>query len=455
MFRLINLVVLFCILSFIYCLVNIGEIQLYTISLLPFTFFLFTISLSKLYKSYSNSFVFKIFIFQVIIRYCILPALISTDQAFILKYDLFYLNIAILVMILELLFVLLVFTFFSKKHRYSYMNQSRNVIPIYNGIVLPSILILLLYYVYVTGTFDKINLIWNLDDYVSKYVTGDEELGDLGFGVISFNLLKSLIALYFISIIYRMNGIKSSLKKWLYFLVIITAGIFIIGTSRFSLLLFILPLLVLISYLLNNTDYRILFRLTSVLVGLALIVTTIAKFTRNGNIVSTDSVFSAESINAYFAGMGNIAIGLKAYEKNRISESFLYLFNDTFQNVPILSNITSDYYKTTLRFNEEIYGHSLYADQIVPLSISGLFHFSFVGMIFYSSFFISIALLMERISYKTDFIAYKYLFIYLSINISLVYMLNLGSFYGSIIGSFIFLFLPFLFMKNSQKLRFK
>lgn len=453
MLYLINLVIISCVLSFGYCLIHISEINLYTTPLLPFTFLFLTIFFNKIYKSYNSSFVFKLFIFQATIRYCIFPVIVSTDQNFISNYSLFYLNVAIFVMILELVFVFVVFVFFSKKQKNSFLNKKSSVIPLRGSFFLLIFLAILFYYAYSSGAFSQISLIWNLSDYVEDYITNNTEVNSSGFGLVFFNLFKSLLALLFISFVYGFNKTKDSVKKWLYLLIILTSGAFIIGTSRFSFILFMLPLLFLISYILNKKEYEKIFKITSILLVVALVITTIAKFTRYENTVSAENFLSASSINAYFAGIGNIAIGLNAYEKVDFSKSLFFLINDTFQNVPLLSKITLEQYKTTLRFNEEIYGHTLYADQIVPLSISGLFHFGFIGMIFYSSFFISIALLFERLSYKSNFIAYKYLFIYLSVNTSLVYMLNIGSFYSSMAGAFIFLLLPFYSIKYIQRLK--
>src|SRR5690606_18882762 len=139
--------------------------------------------------------------------------------------------------------------------------------------------------------------------------------------------------------------------------------------------------------------------------------------------------------------------GVEAFNTIKWSDSVFYLFNDTLQNVPILSKLTDDTYKTTIRFNEAIYGHKLWADQIVPLSVSGLFHFGYIGIFIYNPFFIVIALFFERCAYQFKYIGYKYIYLYLSVVFSLVFMLNLGSFYADLIKTFLFLFIPMLLLK--------
>ena len=450
--RLISIVISFCVFSLLYCLFNIGVNNFYTISLLPFSFLVLTIFFHKVYKLLSKSTVFNIFIFQACIRYCALPTLISLDPVFMLDSESYY-NIAILIMVLELLFVFIMFIIFSNKQNDAYINRKINILPLQSKLLLPIFLILIFYYIYTTGAFTKINMIWNLSDYIEQSTISSDSLEETGFGIIFFNLFKSLTALYFISIIYKTNKIKQANKKWLYLTVVFLSSLFIVGSSRLSFILFAIPLLVLIGFLVKVKDYKKIAKAALVFILVLIVSTTIAKFTRYDNVSSIEKVITISSLNIYFSGPQNIAIGLKVYENKKSYESVFYLINDTFQNVPLLSKITVDKYKLTVKFNEEIYGHSLYADQIVPLSISGLFHFSFLGVFFYSSFFITIALYMERLSYKLSFIAYKYLFIYLSVIFSLVFMANLGSLYGSLFGSLLFLFIPFALINMFQRIK--
>lgn len=453
MIRLINMVIILCIFSLVYCLLEVGGNKFYTISFLPISLLLLTIFFHKLYSYFSGSVVFKIFIIQACIRYSILPIAISADMNFGSNYESYYLNIAVLIMVLEVFSIFIIFMLFSKRQRNAYLGRVFNITSLNNNIVLFIFLSPMLYYIYISGSFSQISLVWNLGDYIEKYVTNNEEMIDTGFGIILFNFFKTLLALIFISIVSRTKKIKYINKKWFYLFIILTSAAFIVGTSRFSFVLFALPLMVLVGYLVNNKDRKSIYKLVATVIAGVLLITTIAKLTRYDNVVSSQTVLSAASLNAYFAGPLNIAVGLKAYEKSESYKSILYFINDTFQNVPLLSKITLDEYKVTRKFNEEIYGHSLYADQIVPLSTSGLFHFSIIGVFFYSSVFIITALYIERLSYKTKFIGYKYLLIYLSINTSLVFMLNLGSFYASLTGAFLFLFMPFFLINIFQRIR--
>src|SRR5690606_4223611 len=96
----------------------------------------------------------------------------------------------------------------------------------------------------------------------------------------------------------------------------------------------------------------------------------------------------------------------------------------------------------------------LWADHIVPLSISGLFHFGYVGVFVYNPFFIALALFMERVAYRVKYIGYKYVFLYCALVFSLIFMLNLGSFYGSFSRTIVFLLVPVVFLKYLTSLKF-
>ncbi|GIJ93922.1 hypothetical protein CAPN002_11400 [Capnocytophaga stomatis] len=181
-----------------------------------------------------------------------------------------------------------------------------------------------------------------------------------------------------------------------------------------------------------------------------ILITSIGKFSKEDERISTDSFFNASSLNAYFAGPGNIASGIEAYEKLVIKDKPLFFINDLLQNFPGLSKYSSDSYKTNIYFNQEIYGHRLYQDQIVPLSTSGIFHFGYWGSFIYAPVFIFIALYMERKSYRESFLGYKFVYIAVSFPLSMVFMLNIGSLYSSIVSPFLFLYIP-LFIINSLK----
>lgn len=452
MVRLFYVLIFLSAISTAYSLVSLSSNQTSLVALLPLTLLICLIVFIKLAFDLSKSFVFKLFLLQASIRYLLLPALYSSGQS-TGRYST-YIEEAILVMVVELVLIFIIFLLFSKKYSLIITNSKLRISYLKGYVFIPLILILIFLYIYTSGATAKITLVWELDNFVDQYITNGETLDIDTLGILLFNTFKVIFILYLISCIKLTNKIKEKQKKWIIMLVIIGSGLFIVGVSRFSFLLNIAVLFALLPSILSEKDTKkIIFTSVPVIIGI-LIIATIAKFSSKSTELSSDSIITASTLNDYFAGFGNIAIGFDSYEKVKFNESILYFLNDTFQNVPLLSKLTLDEYKTTLKFNESIYGNNSWADQIVPLSVSGLFHFGYIGLFLYAPFFIAMALNMELLSYKVKFIGFKYVFLYLSVILSLVFMLNIGSFYTNLFSIFLFIFIPLFFIKLINSLKF-
>jgi len=453
--KLANTVIFSGIVSFLVCLVSTNEKDYSFVFVLPLLLLLLSVVFYRAFDDLSNSMVFQLIMLQSIFRYCLFPILLSLGQPLGNGEFSDYFNISITIMTIELVSAFYVLKIFSKKQKVAFLKKSSGITPLKGLLPLFVLLLFAFYYMYISGALNKINPIWDFSTYLEDSLSGDIEQSSSTLALILFTPFKALSSLLFITIIYKSKKIKINYKKWLYLIVIFISSIFIVGTSRFSVILFVLPLLTLIKNIIHESDYKQILGLTALLLVGVITITSIQKFSRYGNEIASVDIVKASSLNAYFAGPGNIAIGLQAFEKVSYYDVPMYLINDTFQNIPLLSKLTKDEYKLNNKFNQEIYGHNLYADQIVPLSVSGLFHFGVLGVFFYSSVFIAIALYMERLSHVVKFIGYKYILISLSIILSLVFMLNLGSLYAALARSFLFLFLPFLAISIFSKLKFR
>lgn len=442
------------VLSICFSLGFTSENQSLYISLIPLSFFLCSILFHRVYFVLYKSFVFKAFIAQASIRYLLLPALFASGGILKFGQNSQYIEISMVVMAIEVFFIFFIFQFFSKKHS-SIFNQTAHEVTYFGGkFIIPSILSVMFLYIYISGALVNINPIWNLGGFVDQYITQGEELQYNVLGLLIFNTFKVVLVLYVISLIAK-SKISKNLKKWLFLIPILGSSLFIVGVSRFSIILNVAVMFSLLSFIMDKKSVRKIIYVSFPIISLIFLFVTIAKFSRYGANVEADSLLTASSLNAYFSGFGNIAMGFEAYEYLNWNEGFLFLFNDIFQNVPLLSNFTTNEYKTVVRFNESMYGHRVWADQIVPASVSGLFHFGYIGLFLYTPFFIALALYMEKMAYKVKFIGYKYIFSFLAINFSLIFMLNVGGFYGTIVRTFIFLFIPILIIKLLTNLKFK
>lgn len=446
------IVIITGVLSFFLCLFEEGNPQYKTLFILPLSFSTMSFIFYKIFSRLKDSIVFNLFMIQALIRYCIIPYKVATGEN-MTGFHSSNGEIAIFLMLLEFFFIFFIFNVVAQRQQMSFKYRTSYIKPINNSIFIYALLVALFSYVYISGYFSKVNLVWNLGSFVQKYVVDREELEDTGFAGILFTPLKTIAAIFFIGMVYSNKKISINKKKYAYLIIIAFSSLFIIGTSRLSIIHFALPLLILVTFILDKKSSRKLVFAFGLLIIPIILIASIAKFTRGEQQATTESTFSTSSLNAYFAGPGNVATGLDAYEDLVIKNHSLFFINDMIQNLPGLAKHSSDTYKTNVLFNKAVYGHSLVRDQIVPLSTSGVFHFGIFGGFLYAPLFLLISLYIERRSYKEPFLGYKYVYITLSITLSMVFMLNIGSMYFAFAVSFLFIYIPFYVVNFFEKFK--
>ena len=424
------------------------------IYLLPLSLFILSVLFSKNFEYLKHSLVFNVFLIQAVIRYCILPVQISYDGYTMIGFNSKNSNAATFVMIAELISVFFVFHIISTKQYHANRNRSNKIILLENNIPLFILIILMFCYLYFSQYFDIVNPIWNLNEFVRQNIMYNEKNEIPSLAGLLFSPFKAIIALLLMSLVVKSKKIKQKNKKYYLLLLISLLSFFIVGVSRWSILSFAIPLIILaVNYMLDKKTARQLILIIIPFLLFIIISSSIAKFNRQDSQEYTiNNIFNVASLNAYFSGIGNIAVGIDAYENLESKNHLSFFINDIFQNVPLASKYTNDKYKSNFVFNKHIYGHNMYQIQIVPLSIAGIFHFDFIGCFIYSSFFLAIAFMFERKSYKTEYIPYKYLYISLAFTLSLVFMLNIGSMVATIIRSLLFILLPFVLIEKIQKI---
>jgi len=430
--------------SFLFCLQASNQFKL--IFVLPLALFILNNFFLKLYSYLKHSIVFNFILLQLVIRYSIIPILISSGEVFKIGYNSNYISISIFIMLIELLLVFIVSNYIKNKQYLSYKNRCNEIYFIPFNMKYVFIIFICLFTVLASGYLNKINFIWSLSDFIEN--TNSEELSGSAIGLISFNFVRIFILLILIGVVHRSKFLKESNKLFYYLFIIMLSAIIIIGTSRLSIVFFSIPFLMLINIIIKEHQRVKLTKFFIIFFIPLIIYTSLAKFSNNNNY-DTDALFSISSINAYFSGIGNLNLGLDLYY-----EDFIYnpkiIFNDLFQNVPLLSKLTTDYKSTTL-FNYKIYGIVDKIDQIAPLSITGLMHFGVLGIFIYTPLFLLISYYFERRSYLTNNILLKYVFMSISISSSLIFMLNIGSLVSNIIKNIFFILIPYRLIRFLEK----
>jgi len=446
-------IIIVTIISSIICVKYNTSIEYSYVSFLPLSLLIFNLLGTKHFFNLKRSYVFYIFYLQAIVRYCLIPVGISLDDYLGNGSNSGNGDVAVLFMIVELLLIFFLFSYQNKK--FKQIKHSTNIILVTKNYWLYFFVFVMFIIILMSGFFNKVNTIWDLQDYVQQVVIDRDEIKSSSLGGLLFNPFKIAIILIFSSLILRSKRLSKNTKVFFLLVLMGLAGSFIVGVSRFSVIMFILPFYFIIVGLSNKKTKRTINLGLVTILSSVVIVTSIGKFTRGDNEIKINNIITTSTLNAYFAGPGNIASGIDAFEDVVNKNHSHYLINDLFQNVPLISKLTNDKYKSSFDFNRKIYEHSIYRDQIVPLSIAGLFHYDIFGIGFYSVLFLSIAFYFERKGKREKYLPYKYVYFLIMLTLSLVFMLNIGSMIASPFRAFVFTFTPFYMSNQLSKLILK
>lgn len=448
----INIINILAVIIALFCLFY-NKSQNYDLAfVLPLLIFLLNVVFRKNLILLKNSFIIYIVILQLFIRYLILPLLVSLGNATFTGINSANGNEAIFIMGLELIFIYIVFHYQSNKQFISNVLRKKKITPVQANLFVISIILILFILVLNSGFFSKVNFVWELETYV-EYLYEDTENNAINSPAgILFTPFKTILILLCLSVIIKSEKIEDKTKLFLSLLLLIISSIFIVGVSRLSIVLTVLPLFAIILYFYKSYKKRLVIGAIAIMIPI-LLTTSVSKFSSSNETVTLDDIFSTASINAYFSGMGNIATGLDAFNHKENLEYFTFFINDIFQNIPIASKFTDDKSQTLTYFNNSIYNNWEFKDQIVPLSISGIFHLSIFGVFLYAPLFILLSLFFERQFNRSEFIGYKYIYVFLAINTCLVFMLNFSNIISGIFNTMILLYFPFLLIQKFQLLK--
>lgn len=443
-------IIFFCLISTLSCWIFNQNNNFKYIVFLPLSLMIFSLLENICYFNLKKTYVYYIFYFQSVIRYCLVPIGVTLGDEVGNGKSTMNGGEAVFFMIIELLFIFFLFIYQNKKIKNNLI--SPKLIFLNRNIWLYIFVLVMFLIILSSGFFNKVNLIWNLSDYVEEvFVSGEEkEVGSLG-GIlfIPFKIVLLLILSSFI----LTRKLKKRFKILCLLLIMGLSSSFIVGVSRLSMLLFILPFYLILIKLFERNEKKIInLSLIAILIP-AILITSFNKFTKGDRIATTEDIFNTASFNAYFSGVGNVAVGIDTFEDQTNKDYTLFFLNDLFQNVPLLSKVTNNEYKSNSVFNKNIYGHSEWQTQIVPLCIAGLFHFNVFGIGIYSCFFLFLAFYFERKAKKEANLSYKYVFYSLMLTLALVFMLNVGSMVATFVRYLIFIYLPFFISDKLNKLR--
>lgn len=420
--------------------------------LLPIGFSVYTLFCVKLFAKLKSYFVFWLISLQQVVRYVVLPLLFIFEDRIKLGNETGNETAAIYIMLVELFIVYIVYNivwFRSRKVIYKVKNLT--FLPL--NMLTFAVVVLFMTIITFSGPFlDKLNFIWDFSSYFQLQRADELDLEQVSpIVTIMFPMMRAYIVLYIFSLIYSFK-IKQGKKLLLSVIIVILNATIIIGSSRFSIVYATFPLILILIYFYPSYKNKII-RYSFISSFLILIPASLMKYSHVSEVKGAGDFLSIYQLNAYFSGVVNNAIGYDSYEVQSMnfSERFKYLSSDILQNIPVLSRYSEDQFKTVIKFNREAYGNSISRDQIVPISISGLYHFSIYFFYIYLYIFILLAFRFERKSYYQNSPILFFIYISMAYTSASVMMINIGSMVSNLIVSGLF-FVPlfkFLNLKNT------
>ncbi|WP_155844979.1 hypothetical protein [Chryseobacterium daeguense] len=414
--------------------------------LLPVGLGFFTLFVANIFERLKSYFIFWIITIQQVVRYLVIPFLFITGDK--LKFGATTINepYAVAMMLVELLFILIAYhicTFSKQSGERTAELHFLKLNTINTGLFFLFIAIIALN----RSFLQKLSFVWDIAAYLKLKLSGDlENVSPLVS--IMFPVMRAYIVLYIFSVIDSFK-IKQSTKLILSIIVVLINATIIIGISRFSIVYATFPLILLLIYFYPNYKRKVV-TYTSVFFGLILVLASLAKFSGETKKADVGGFFTLHQLNAYFGGVANYAIGYDSYEKNVInpSDKYYYLISDITQNIPVLSKFSNDNYKTNIKFNNQIYGAGRSRDQIVPVSVAGLYHFSIYFFYIYIFILTILAFKFERKAYyTTNSPVLFFLYVILAFGCSTSMMINIGSISATLLINLV-VFIPFFTMIN-------
>ncbi|WP_293956143.1 MULTISPECIES: hypothetical protein [unclassified Sphingobacterium] len=413
--------------------------------ILSFSFSIYLAFLAKKILTLSRYLVFWIILLQQFLRYVLIPILVVAGNEIPFGGTSYNVNIAIFMQVIELLVITIAlysvnkFPPVQKKSYFVNLN-----IPLI-AVLIFSIILMVIKREY----FERLNFIFSFNTYLEAKLNNEIEKADAIMGIM-FPTIRIFIILFLFSVINKI--FKRDRNKFIMCLIIIFFNsTLILGTSRFSIIYSTLPLIYLL--ILYFPKYKRKLLVTTVIMSIFVIgISSINKYTRKDREASASDFLSFFQMNAYFSGVANYAIGIDAYDSKNVTltDHFYYFISDVNQNLPGLASLSDNAFKTNIIFNDTLYGKSQSYDQIVPISIAGLFHFSFWFFYIYCFILTKLAFFFERKSNNEVSSIVKAIYVVLAFNCSTLMMINIGSVAATMFINILF-FLPFF--KTISKLK--
>lgn len=329
--------------------------------------------------------------------------------------------IAVNLMIYEMVVIFIIFAIFHKKFYMVELENDVKTVSSSNNIfgwlfVILCVLILITNPVILT----RYSFVWLSTELKSKDVEGVSVsffllIIQLGHLVLTVNLLNLIYKFY--------ERNKHFIYVFTSILIIVLSSSFIVGTSRFSI---ILPLVTgLYTILKLYKPYRKLLGVLSI--ALSFIFIVVSTTLKQQTITGKSSYSTFESLNTelqiYFSGVSNVAHSINTrliYEPFNI----MGILSDLFKSVIYLNSLFGQNVSALNEYNVIFYGGGMSRDQILPIIGQGYLYFGFVLAPILTALTILVVMYLDKKIAKSPSVFKVYIITYLCLKFALFNMAN-------------------------------
>lgn len=405
---------------------------------IPLIFSIYILIDKEIYERIFANVGFAIFFLTACFRYLLTPLVACSSNYSVLfgmipsaeEY-----REAVNLLIYEEIAILLFFFFFLRKKYYKRSEYKQKIVFV-DTISKKSLLILmcilaLLTVIVFPQMFANIHFAGNLSSTdLAETIVIDVPFAGIFTEILSLG--RFFAVLLIIDYLYKKSRKKGSYK----FAIFVSMGViflnasFVTNLSRFGIVVPIISYTYLLMSLYRKQKRMIVTTMFAAVVSVVVVMSAIKFFSEDrnsANYESNDITFWGETLQTYFMGVKETAVGIHAesqvdmvYPDNKV---FLF-FNDIFSNVIGLSNFTYSPLNTVHLYNYVYFPRVKSVSQIPPNIINGMYYFSRLGAPLFTLFFIFMFSFLDFKARKTQNMMYKFALLYGALYSGLCMMIN-------------------------------
>lgn len=389
------------------------------ISLLPATYLLLCL-VSKEYLNktlmYKSLFIINLIIY---IRYVLIPLLYALDSELIFRNipNLSIINTAIFIMIYELIITIIVINLLTKNKRITTKNIEIKSNLVGYGFLIFTLLLIILQPKLLT----RYSFILTTDVLKSKTIEGlDSSISLLLVQLAHYILIASCIhfTYKYFSKKSRIIGLLLGICMSIFF------SMFIVGTSRSSVILPLITSLLLLGDLYSEYKKRLYTFSLGIIIFIILLTTKLKSETiNNEGIINTVNNIHYQ-LQVYFSGVMNVAY---AIDSRNFYESFQLnsIISDLVRSIAYFGAKFTSQISALEAFNIRIYNGGLSRDHILPMIGQGYLYFGFILSPIFIIITIILAIKLEKFYARSTSVIMKFIILLFVIRVSLYQMMNM------------------------------